>query len=173
MKGLFRAFEAIFFTNAPDRANEFDAEDNDVVASQTKSTVLLIDDEVPFVEAVRGFLKQAGYNVLTATSGPKGLNMLRYAPRDIKAVLLDYQMPGFSGMDTLPYIQKLSPNVKIIGVTGMDVEKMPNSFRDSVATIIRKPLTMHELLGTLESVLNPPMPVRKNGMAATPAEAVA
>jgi DNA-binding NtrC family response regulator len=163
MRGLVSAFQSLLFKRNHDEDNDLPDEASDEIVVPKRGTVLVIDDEISFVDAMRSILKQAGYNVLTATSGSKGLNMLRYAPRDIGAVLLDYQMPGFSGMDTLPYIQKLSPNVKIIGISGVEAKKMPPSFSEGVAHMIRKPFTTSELLETLETVLLPPSNGNGNG----------
>lgn len=153
MRSLIRAFESLFFDRNTEAENEFDAPAQEEVSRRRMGTVLLIDDERSFCETMAGVLKGAGYNVLTATSGSKGLNMLRYAPRDIGAVLLDHNMPGFSGSDTLPYIQKLCPSVKVIGITALDPRKTPQSFVDGVHSIVRKPFTSNELLDTLDKVL--------------------
>ena len=61
----------------------------EVAAPGSKSTILVIDDDLRFLETMRILLRGAGYNVLTSSTGPKGLDTLRYAPRDVRAVLLE------------------------------------------------------------------------------------
>jgi CheY-like chemotaxis protein len=169
MRGLIQAFEALFFTRKPGTDDDMD-DDGVVEVNQRKlGTVLLIDDEQPFCETMAGVLKAAGYNVLTATSGSKGLNMLRYAPRDIGAVLLDHNMPGFTGSDTLPYIHKLCPNVKVIGVTALDPRKTPQTFVDGVHSVVRKPFTSTELIDVLNKVLSDNNPSSSQMPATSPA----
>ncbi len=118
-----------------------------------RSTVLIIDDDTSFLDAMRSLLDNAGYNVLTSSTGPKGLDMLRYAPRDIGAVLLDFNMPRFNGTETLQFLRKLSPQVKVLAVSGVNVKELPAEFRDGVERFVPKPFSNDDLLKTLDEVL--------------------
>ena len=118
-----------------------------------KSTVLVIDDDTSFLEAMRSLLDNAGYNVLTSSTGPKGLDMMRYAPRDIGAVLLDFNMPRFNGTETLQFLRKLSPQVKVLAVSGVCPKELPSEFRDGVERFVPKPFSNDDLLKTLDEVL--------------------
>jgi DNA-binding response OmpR family regulator len=119
---------------------------------QGKGTVLVIDDDPSFLTAVREALTAEGFGVLTSRSGPKGLDMLRYASRDIRAVLLDYNMPGFDGAATLEFARKLNPTVKIFAVTGVDQTLLPASFREGVDRLLVKPFRNGELIDSLNAV---------------------
>jgi two-component system, cell cycle sensor histidine kinase and response regulator CckA len=118
-----------------------------------RSTVLVIDDDSSFLEAMRSLLDNAGYNVLTSSTGPKGLDMLRYAPRDIGAVLLDFNMPRFNGTETLQFLRKLSPQVKVLAVSGVNAKELPLEFREGVERFVPKPFSNDDLLKTLDEVL--------------------
>ena len=72
-----------------------------VRVGRPRPTILAIDDDQQFLDAMKTLLTDAGFNVLTSSSGPKGLDTLNYAARDIKVVLLDYHMPKFNGAETL------------------------------------------------------------------------
>lgn len=115
--------------------------------------MLIIDDDTSFLDAMRSLLDNAGYNVLTSSTGPKGLDMLRYAPRDIGAVLLDFNMPRFNGTETLQFLRKLSPQVKVLAVSGVNVKELPAEFRDGVERFVPKPFSNDDLLKTLDEVL--------------------
>ncbi len=125
----------------------------EAVEPGSKGTILVIDDDPKFLEAMRILLRGAGYNVLTSGTGPKGLDMIRYAPRDVRTVLLDFNMPGFNGAETLEYLRKLTPNVKVIAVSGFKVTELPQSFQKGVERFVAKPFSNDELLQTIEEVL--------------------
>ena len=118
-----------------------------------RSTVLIIDDDISFLEAMRSLLHSAGYDVLTSSTGPKGLDMARYAPRDIGAVLLDFNMPRFNGAETLQFLRKLCPQIKVLAVSGVSLKELPPEFREGVERFVPKPFSNDDLLKTLDEVL--------------------
>jgi two-component system cell cycle sensor histidine kinase/response regulator CckA len=118
-----------------------------------ESTILVIDDDTNFLETMRILLRDAGYNVLTSNNGPKGLDMLRYAPGGVRTVLLDFNMPGFNGAETLEHLRKLNPNAKVIAISGLKVSELPKSFQENVQRFIAKPFANGQLLETIEEVL--------------------
>ena len=128
-------------------------EDGAAEAAAPKSTILVIDDDPKFLDTMRILLRGAGYTVLTSSTGPKGLDMIRYAPHGVRTVLLDFNMPGFNGAETLAYLRKLNPNVKVIAVSGFKVNELPPSFQKGVERFVAKPFSNGELLETIESVL--------------------
>src|SRR5271170_5882060 len=131
--GIFTAAVALFGNGGvgqeerkPRRAR---SDDDDV---EPKGTVLVIDDDPTFLEAISLLLCDAGYNVLTSSTGPKGLDMVRYAPKDVRLVLLDYNMPRFNGAETLEFLRKLNPALKVVAVSGYRVADLPESFHRGV-----------------------------------------
>jgi CheY-like chemotaxis protein len=122
-------------------------------APASETTILVIDDDSSFLEAMRMLLRGAGYTVLTSSTGPKGLDMVRYAPRGVRTVVLDFNMPGFNGAETLEHLRKLNPNVKVIAVSGLKASELPKSFQEGVEKFIAKPFSNDQLLETIEEVL--------------------
>src|SRR5882672_9286868 len=123
--GIFSAAAALMGMNAsPGAAGQTDDE-HSVDGSAKKTTVLVIDDDPSFLDTMRAVLCNEGYNVLTSTTGAKGLDMVRYAPRDIGAVLLDFNMPWFNGAETLQFRRKLTPNAKVLAVSGVRADELP------------------------------------------------
>ena len=122
-------------------------------AAAPKSTILVIDDDPKFLDTMRILLRGAGYTVLTSSTGPKGLDMIRYAPHGVRTVLLDFNMPGFNGAETLEYLRKLNPQTKVIAVSGFKVNELPPSFQKGVERFVAKPFSNGELLETIEAVL--------------------
>ena len=152
--GIFTAAVALFGNGGvgqeerkPRRAR---SDDDDV---EPKGTVLVIDDDPTFLEAIRLLLRDAGYNVLTSSTGPKGLDMVRYAPKDVRLVLLDYNMPRFNGAETLEFLRKLNPGLKVVAVSGYRVADLPESFHRGVERLLSKPFSNDQLLKTVEEVI--------------------
>ena len=155
MSGLWNSFFG--------KRNEPSAQDQQAAQREARKscTVLVIDDDQAFLHILRPVLQEEGFTVLTSSSGTKGLNMLRYAPRDIKVVLLDYSMPTFDGAETLRFVRQLSPKAKVVAVTGMELELLPESFRDGVDAFLHKPFQTSRLIETINRMLeepNPPAP---------------
>ena len=61
--------------------------------------VLVVDDEAPIVELVRGYLEREGMEVISASDGPAGLDLIRQRAPDV--VVLDVMLPGLDGFEVL------------------------------------------------------------------------
>ena len=116
-------------------------------------TILIIDDDSEFLQLMRAALKDEGYNVLSASSGPKGLDMLRYAPSPVRVVLLDFDMPKLNGAETLNFLRRLNPHSKVVAVTGMSPNFLPGDFRDGVDHTIYKPFQMADLVALIHRMV--------------------
>lgn len=81
------------------------------------ANVLLVDDEVPFVEAMARRLKKRDVNIATSFSGSEALDVLR-EDSSIEVVILDVKMPGMDGIETLAEIRKKFPLQEVIMLTG-------------------------------------------------------
>ena len=80
------------------------------------ATILIMDDE----EAILGFLKERlmgeGFNVLTASDGKEGMNL--FNDNQVDLVITDILMPDQDGFETIMELKKISPNIKIIAMSG-------------------------------------------------------
>jgi DNA-binding NtrC family response regulator len=79
--------------------------------------ILLVDDEIPFVDTMIKRLTKRDMDVLPAYSGEESLVKLKANPR-IEVVILDVKMPGMDGVETLKEIKKNYPLVEVIMLTG-------------------------------------------------------
>jgi len=61
--------------------------------------ILIIDDDIDLVEAMRLTLESAGFNVMDAQEGQKGLEKVKNENPDL--ILLDVMMPQMNGLDAL------------------------------------------------------------------------
>lgn len=78
--------------------------------------LLLVDDEVDFVDALAERLEIRGVSVTRAYDGDKALEKVMGEPFDV--VVLDVEMPGKSGNDVLAVIKEKQPLVEVIMLTG-------------------------------------------------------
>src|SRR5437868_13822036 len=100
--GIFSTIIALFGPGGAgqqERLPERPSDDED----EPKVTILVIDDDPLILQTVRTLLVKRGFNVLSSSSSPKGLDLLRYAARDIRVVVLDYSMPKLNGEETLNF----------------------------------------------------------------------
>lgn len=82
--------------------------------------VLLVDDEVDFLEAVSFWLTSQGYRVTTAESGERALTILKEERHDV--VFLDVLMPKMDGIETLRRIRMFNKSLPVILVTTSTLE---------------------------------------------------
>jgi len=91
--------------------------------------VLLVDDEVDFLDLVKLMLESKGYTVITAGSGEEALKKVRDEKPD--AVMLDILMPGIDGLDVLKKIREHDKNLPVFMLTAFSNEE-----RRSLANIL-------------------------------------
>ncbi len=80
-----------------------------------KIKVLMVDDEPQFRDATRKLFRKKGFETLIAANGLEALEQLEKKP---DVVVLDVRMPGMDGNETLEEIQKRTPGLPVIMLTG-------------------------------------------------------
>jgi CheY-like chemotaxis protein len=117
--------------------------------------IVVIDDQEPIRRIVRRALEQAGHEVLDASDGEVGLQLLESHSADV--VISDIFMPGLDGIQTLRQIRKLFPRVKVIVMSGGDSSGMLDLRRDAellgAVKTLAKPFTGREIVAAVNSVL--------------------
>lgn len=110
------------------------------------TSVLLVDDEVPFVEAMTRRLTKRNLNVATAYSGTDALEMLHKQTK-VDVVILDVKMPGLDGIETLKEIKKEHPLVEVIMLTGhATVESAIEGMKLGAYDYLMKPCDIDQLM---------------------------
>lgn len=79
-------------------------------------TLLLVDDEENITAALVRLLRQDGYRILRADSGPAGLDML--AKNGVGVIVSDQRMPGMTGVEFLSKVKELYPATVRIVLSG-------------------------------------------------------
>ncbi len=117
------------------------------------ANVLLVDDEVPFVEAMSRRLKKRDINIVTSFSGFDAMNVLE-KDRSIEVVILDVKMPGMDGIETLGEIRKKFPLVEVIMLTGhATVETGIEGMKLGAFDYLMKPCDMDVLMEKLKEAV--------------------
>lgn len=107
-------------------------------------SVLVVDDEEPIRNALKKFLNQQGYDVLTAPSGDEALRILQR--QKISVVLLDVRMPGKSGIDLVPLLLELEPSVAILMLTAVnDATTAALCMQRGAMDYLTKPIDLSDL----------------------------
>lgn len=118
-----------------------------------KSVVLVVDDDKNICKMIEIHLrKEKSYEVRTATNGESCLKNVRESMPDL--VLLDIQMPGIDGIETLKRIKEIEPLVPVVMMSAHGtIEKAVESMKMGAHDFIQKPFESERLLVTVKNAL--------------------
>ena len=115
---------------------------------QNAIRILLIDDESAIRRALRPPLVELGFQVAEASRGEEGLQMLRAGGYDV--VLLDVNMPGIGGIETLRRMRALAPRLPIVMLTVRDAEEdKVEALELGADDYVTKPFSTRELIARI------------------------
>ncbi len=110
--------------------------------------VLVADDSREFAEMLRATLQEAGFEVVTAYSGPAAMAAMR--DHVVDAAVLDVLMPGISGDAVADRLRQLKPGLPILLMTG---DAGGQFVVASGLPVLRKPFKHEELVGAVRRLL--------------------
>ena len=114
--------------------------------------ILWADDEIDLLKPHILFLKGKGYDVTTVSNGVDALEALDREAFSL--VLLDENMPGLSGLETLARINRSHPDVPVIMITKSEEENIMNqAIGNSIADYLIKPVNPNQILLALKKNL--------------------
>jgi len=117
-------------------------------------TVLLVDDQENVRRMGTKMLKFLGYNVLTASSGAKALELFRQNRGTIRCVIADLSMPGMDGRQTLTALRDIDAGLPVMLSSGYnEAEVMIREDPDQPQAFLHKPYSLRELKQKLSQVL--------------------
>ena len=112
--------------------------------------VLVVDDEPAIRRALRPPLTELGFEMTEASRGEMAIDMLRTEPFD--AVLLDVNMPGIGGIETLRRIRAMAPRLPILMLTVRDrEEEKVNALEMGADDYVTKPFGVRELVARIRA----------------------
>ncbi|MHB8077198.1 response regulator transcription factor [Desulfosporosinus fructosivorans] len=113
--------------------------------------IVYIDDDPAMLELVRGYLLQEGICVFTASNATDGMRLIEIQAPDL--VMLDWMMPGITGLEVCKYLRR-SSSIPIIMLTGRSGESdRVSALEAGVDDYLVKPFNFLELGARIRSVL--------------------
>jgi CheY-like chemotaxis protein len=117
-----------------------------------KMTILWVDDEIDLLKPHMIFLKEKGYDVMTANNGHDAIEIIKN--KDFDIVFLDEQMPGLSGIETLLKIKGDKPNLPVVMITKTEEETiMEDAIGSNISDYLIKPVNPNQILLSLKKTL--------------------
>jgi DNA-binding NtrC family response regulator len=120
--------------------------------NQLGQRILIVDDESGIRDSLETLLELEGFRVDLAADGNAGLDQLARHSYDL--MLLDLALPGESGIDLLPRIKALVPDLPVILITAYGtVGNVVDAMRAGAANFIQKPWDNEKLLADIRSAI--------------------
>ncbi|MFP4460035.1 MAG: response regulator [Candidatus Zixiibacteriota bacterium] len=116
-----------------------------------KNTILWVDDEIHQLKPHIMFLKNKGYEVITASNGEDAIEHVRRGDADV--VLLDEMMPGLDGLSTLEEIRDIDAYIPVVMITKSEEERlMEDAIGKEITDYILKPVNPSQILLSLKKI---------------------
>lgn len=111
--------------------------------------LLWVDDEIELLKAHIIFLEKKGYEVITVSNGTDAVEECQRQTFDL--ILLDEQMPGLSGLETLQRVKDIQPATPVVMVTKSEEEDIMNqAIGAKIADYLIKPVNPNQILLSLK-----------------------
>ncbi len=122
-------------------------------SEKRRNKILLVDDD-PYIRSLGGeLLEKLGYGVDTAERGEEVLEKFQQG-RSVDLVILDYHLPGMSGLEVCRRLRTLAPEVKTLIASGFfkarEIEELKAA---GVVGFLHKPFRVKELQSRIEEIL--------------------
>jgi DNA-binding response OmpR family regulator len=125
--------------------------DAGVMGTNSLIRILVVDDEPPMVELVRGYLAREGWTVLTASDGKQAVHVAKTERPDV--VLLDLMLPGLDGVEVCRQIRTFSDAyVVMLTAKSEEVDKLIG-LAVGADDYLTKPFSPRELVARIKAIL--------------------
>ena len=115
--------------------------------------ILWVDDEIELLKPHILFLEKKNYLITTCKSGTEAIDQINKSNFDI--VLLDENMPGLSGLETLSALKEKNSTLPVVMITKSEEEYiMDDAIGNKIADYLIKPVNHHQILLSLKKNLD-------------------
>jgi two-component system chemotaxis response regulator CheY len=114
--------------------------------------ILVVDDEAHIRTTVNMVLTKAGYDVVEAENGEKGIQTITSGDNSLMVdmILCDMQMPKIDGVGAIAHFQAQFPSVPVVVMTGHpDVQAATKLMKQGVKDYLVKPIEKDKLLAVV------------------------
>ena len=116
-------------------------------------TILWADDEIDLLKPHIMFLTQKGYELVTVSNGVDALEACEN--NDFDLIILDENMPGLSGLETLVRIKEVRPDIPVIMITKSEEENIMNqAIGNKIADYLIKPVNPNQIFLSIKKNLH-------------------
>ncbi len=120
--------------------------------SETKATVLVVDDSATIRTLVSSIVKKSGHTTIMAADGNSCIDILN--SHQIDLLLLDVHMPGKTGIEVLSYLRDHHLNIPVIMISGSaDIEEAVKALKMGAYDFLLKPVNPDKLTVTVKNAL--------------------
>ncbi|MBW2483685.1 MAG: response regulator [Deltaproteobacteria bacterium] len=114
-----------------------------------KINLLIVDDEVTFLDSIRKSLEARDFNVIAVDRGEKAIEAAKKNPIDV--ALVDLKMPGINGEETLKALKAEHSWMEVVILTGHGtIDSAVECTRSGAFSYLQKPCDLNELLEALK-----------------------
>jgi CheY-like chemotaxis protein len=112
--------------------------------SEPRGTILVVDDEIDVLEMIELGLRSAGYQMLTADSGERAIEIFGQEHPDL--VICDIKMPKMNGITTIARLREQDPGLPVVVLTGyLGPQTIEECEQLGGVELLRKPFLFREL----------------------------
>lgn len=112
-------------------------------------SVLVVDDDISFVESLTDILTEKGYNAVGVNNGKEALEKIKGQPFDV--ALVDIKMPILDGIQVFKEIKKISRLTTVIMMTAYSMDDLiRDALKEGAYDVLRKPLDIERLIKMIE-----------------------
>ncbi|HEX7431243.1 MAG TPA: response regulator transcription factor, partial [Candidatus Limnocylindrales bacterium] len=134
------------------------------MSETSPARILVVDDEPPIVELVRGYLVREGWTVDVAVDGPTAIERARANPPDV--IVLDLMLPGIDGIEVCRQVRTFSDAyVLMLTARSEEIDRIVGLSVGADDYLV-KPFSPRELVARIKAVLRRP---RSTNRVPTPA----
>jgi len=118
-----------------------------------KTKILWVDDEIELLKPHIIFLEEKGFLIKTSNNGSDAIELIKN--EHFSAILLDENMPGLNGIETLTIMKEIDSNIPIIMITKSEEENiMDDAIGNKISDYLIKPVHPKQILLSLKKNLN-------------------
>lgn len=115
--------------------------------------ILLVDDEEMLSDLLAELLESNDYNVIKVSSGKEALRVLTEEIK-VDLLIIDYNMPEMTGLETIEKIRKLDLDMPVIlssGINDLDADEIMDKYK--INSLVQKPYVFETMLETIQKVI--------------------
>jgi signal transduction histidine kinase/CheY-like chemotaxis protein len=158
--GIIKAHKGMIeVTSKPSKGTQFDVyipayePQKEKLPSSPDKIILLADDEEMLSDLLAELLESNGYNVIKVSSGKEALRVLTEEIK-VDLLIIDYNMPEMSGLETVVKIRKLNLDMPVIlssGAVDFDADEIMEKYE--INSCVQKPYIFETMLETIQNVI--------------------